>query len=471
MSGDIRMGIEYLEGEILILRNELYQLKGVNQEQEVKIQAQLKIINELTVTNTNLQNQLARFKDKLNINSSNSGLPTSRDIYRIERKSRPSSGRKAGGQAGHEFKGYKFKVPDKIIDIGPKEASCECGGELILSEDYKAHQKIEIPEIKPFVTEYRLRAACCSVCARKYNRGLEDYKLLGKNAESIITSLGGFFNNSKREIQSILSQIFNLDVSLGLISSSEDRVSKKLESKYNELMDQAENSKFLHLDETSSNNKGKKHWCWVAASSDVTVFKLAKSRGKKPLEEFLPEYQGKVISDRYAVYNMFDREKRQVCLAHLRRDFKRFAHSTQPSLSKLGQTLLDIIDLVFDTHKVFIKKEISYIYYLRRIRKLKKKMLYYLKTISNLENCKQAKKVASNILKTFDMMWLFVHDKQIEPTNNFAERQIKNFVKYRKNSFFTWSNRGERFLERVKSIFATAKLNNLNPQHQISILL
>ena len=96
------MGIEYLEGEILILRNELYQLKGVNQEQEVKIQAQLKIINELTVTNTNLQNQLAHLKDKLNINSSNSGLPTSRDIYRIERKSRPSSGKKAGGQAGHE---------------------------------------------------------------------------------------------------------------------------------------------------------------------------------------------------------------------------------------------------------------------------------------------------------------------------------------------------------------------------------
>lgn len=70
------MGIEYLEREILILRNELYQLRGVNQEQEVKIQAQSKIINELTVANINLQNQLAHFKDKLNINSSNSGLPT-----------------------------------------------------------------------------------------------------------------------------------------------------------------------------------------------------------------------------------------------------------------------------------------------------------------------------------------------------------------------------------------------------------
>ncbi len=145
----------------------------------------------------------------------------------------------------------------------------------------------------------------------------------------------------------------------------------------------------------------------------------------------------KVISDRYTVYNMFDSSKRQVCLAHLRRDFKGFAHSSEVSLSRLGESLVSIIDLVFDTHKVFRKKQISHSYYLRRIRKIKKKVLYYLKTIANLEEYEQARRVAKNILKSFDMMWLFVDDPEIEPTNNFAERQIKHFVKYRKNSLFT----------------------------------
>ena len=56
------------------------------------------------------------------------------------------------------------------------------------------------------------------------------------------------------------------------------------------------------------------------------------------------------------------------------------------------------------------------------------------------------------------MMWNFVDDEQMEPTNNFAERQIKHHVKYRKNSLFTWSDRGQRFVERAKSIYATAKL-------------
>jgi hypothetical protein len=76
------------------------------------------------------------------------------------------------------------------------------------------------------------------------------------------------------------------------------------------------------------------------------------------------------------------------------------------------------------------------------MRKTRKKMLYYLKKVFHLEQCDQARRVADNILKSFDMMWLFVKDTEIEPTNNFAERQIKHHVKYRKNSLFTWSDRG-----------------------------
>ncbi|WP_410521010.1 IS66 family transposase [Candidatus Tisiphia endosymbiont of Beris chalybata] len=129
-------------------------------------------------------------------------------------------------------------------------------------------------------------------------------------------------------------------------------MSKKLENKYNALVKLAGESSYLHFDETSSNNKGKRHWCWVAANSVVTVFKLASSRGKKVLESFLPEYEGKVISDRYAVYNIFKQEKRQICLAHLRRDFKRFAYSKHNNLAEIGKNLLAIIDTVFRFYKL-----------------------------------------------------------------------------------------------------------------------
>lgn len=465
------MNIEHFETELLELRHELYQLRILNHKQESKIIEQAEIINKLTKENISLQNQLIKIQDKLNINSSNSGLPTSKEIYRIERKSKPRSDLKPGGQPGHKHNGYQFKTPDKIIKLVPQEKICDCGSQLVLSENYSAHQKIEIPIIKPIITEYRLHSSACCNCSKEYKTSLDNYKLLEKNAESIITSLGGFFNNSKRDIQSILSQIFNLDISLGLISNSEARVSNKLEAKYKELVELAENSPYLHLDESVANNKGKLSWCWIAANKMVTVFKLSCSRGKKALEQFLPEYEGKVITDRYAVYNIFENENRQVCLAHLRRDFKRFAHSRHTSLSLLGKSLITMIDLVFATHNALKSGKIERLYYLRRIRKIRKKMLSYLKRVSNMQECHQAQRVANNILKSFDMMWLFIDNEQIESTNNFAERQIKHHVKYRKNSLFTWSNRGQRFIERTKSIFATAKLQKLNPLLELNSLL
>jgi transposase len=209
----------------------------------------------------------------------------------------------------------------------------------------------------------------------------------------------------------------------------------------------------------------------VAANKAVTVFKLLNSRSRKALEKFLPEYEGKVVTDRYAVYNVYDDKRRQICLAHLRRDFKRFAHSKNLSLSKVGKSLIEIMDLVFAAHNGMRSGKIGRLYYLRRMRKIQKKMLYYLKEVSSLEQCNQARRVAGNILKSFDMMWMFVKDMEIEPTNNFAERQIKHHVKYRKNSLFTWPDRGDRFIERTKSIFATAKLRNLNPFHELQSLV
>jgi transposase len=69
-------------------------------------------------------------------------------------------------------------------------------------------------------------------------------------------------------------------------------------------------------------------------------------------------------------------------------------------------------------------------------------------------------------------MWTFLRDPLGIPlTNNAAERQIRPFVVYRKKSFFTWSDRGDRFLERLISLHLTWKQNGLNPFEQLSKLL
>lgn len=446
------------QAQIIEYKNLIQLLTGQNQQ----LQAENGVLKDKV---TQLENIINQLQDKLNINSTNSGLPSSKDIYRIE-KQKPKSDRKPGAQIGHKYNSYKMKAADINIDIIPNEAICSCSAPLILEEKYNTYQKIEIPVIKPVVTEYHLYQKRCSLCNRKYKAKLDNYQLLDKNAKSIISALSGFFNNSKRDVQSILKQICNLDISLGLISNTENRIAMKLEEKYNELLDKLEESDYLHLDETSANNKGNRHWCWVAANKAITVFRLANSRGQKALKSFLPEYEGKVISDRYAAYNMFDSNRRQICLAHLRRDFKRFAYSQNRSLAKIGSDLLYITDTIFRLYNLHKANKIDQHRYLVIMQKVKNTMQYYLQDVANTDYL-QAQRVANNILKSFNMIWLFLYDSQIELTNNFAERQIKHFVKYRKNSFFTWSSRGDRFLERIKSFYATTKLQNCDPFMQL----
>ena len=113
-----------------------------------------------------------------------------------------------------------------------------------------------------------------------------------------------------------------------------------------------------------------------------------------------------------------------------------------------------------------IQEAISYFYsrLLKRADVVRSFIRNQLTKVLSLEGVIRAVRVSQKILACEKMMWKFIDNIFIiEPTNNFAERQIRNFVIYRKNSFFVWSDRGLEFIERIHSIFMTSNLRNENP--------
>jgi len=190
------------------------------------------------------------------------------------------------------------------------------------------------------------------------------------------------------------------------------------------------------------------------------------------LKSLLPEYDGIVVSDRYAVYNYFNRENRQICWAHLARDFERFAHSKNIEVSKIGQALKSLSNKVFVVDKAKKHNLIDNLRFYRLMRKIRKRVKHFLRKMTRVVNSTQASRMAAKMLRSEDMMWKFLRKPEvIETTNNLAERQIRRYVIYRKNSFFTWSERGERFVERMLSIFLTSRLNGQNPFQKLQNLL
>ena len=119
-----------------------------------------------------------------------------------------------------------------------------------------------------------------------------------------------------------------------------------------------------------------------------------------------------------------------------------------------------------------LKGEIDVSKFISRAKELRRYIWYCLIKISYILEGKVSSRVVKGIIKSEPMMWRFLDDpKNIPLTNNLAERQIRHYVVYRKNSYFAQSERGNRFLERVISLYLTWKQKGLNPFHNLLSIL
>ena len=74
----------------------------------------------------------------------------------------------------------------------------------------------------------------------------------------------------------------------------------------------------------------------------------------------------------------------------------------------------------------------------------------------------KTKATCGDFSNRFDMLWVFVYREDVEPTNNAAERSLRFGVIWRKLSYGTQSEAGERFVERVMTVGMTLKLRAKN---------
>lgn len=431
-------------------------------------------IDLLKAENKSLREENATLKYKLGLTSKNSSIPSSKELYKLKRE-QVKSIRSRGGQPGHPGTTRSKLEADEVVDL-PISDSCSCGGSVSICSKPYMHQKVDLPDIKPHVINYHIHHGRCKRCGKRYSSILPKgvtADTFGPKIKSVIAAFTGFYKNSKREVCQILKDIFNLDISLGSISNTEFRVASKCKSSYQSIEATIRKSKLVHIDETAHYNSGQLGWGWMFTNAMSSLLKLTSSRSRKILETSgLDPVQTILISDRYAVYNYFPPTNRQLCWSHIARDFERFAHSWHSGVKILGYYLKKIASELFVLHQAFVKHAIELFTFLRRIRKLRKRTWYGLKAIVRLPLATQASRVARNIMRAEPMLWKFYQDPlNIPLTNNLAERQIRHYVVYRKNSYFTQSQRGNRFLERVISLYLTWKQQKLNPFTQLQTIM
>jgi transposase len=216
-----------------------------------------------------------------------------------------------------------------------------------------------------------------------------------------------------------------------------------------------------HLDETSWRQAGKRAWLWVAVTSWVTVFVVRMSRGGLVARELLgATFAGILVTDRYSAYNWYPVRWRQLCWAHLLRDFEAMRARGSRS-EEIGEALLAQAHQMFTWwHRVRegTLRRSTFRTYMTPLRREVERLL------EAGSRCGVPKTAGAcrDILKRREALWTFVQVAGVEPTNNAAERSIRPGVLWRKGSAGTQSAAGSRFVESMLTVVSTLKQQQRN---------
>jgi transposase len=367
-----------------------------------------------------------------------------------------------------------------VIDHHPQQ--CSSCGEKLSGEDTSPyrHQIVEIPPISPIVIEHRLHQLTCNECGAMTRATLPlevNPSGYGVRVVALVALLSGVYRNSQRMVQSAMQEVFGISISLGTVNRLRLEASNAVARSVDEAKLYIHCSNIVGADETSFNQgnidgfnpQQRKAWLWVAVTPLVTFFEIGLTRCTQAAQNLLGENFGGILnSDRHGAYNWVELERRQLCWAHLRREFIKI--SERPGVSaQLGTALVKQQEKLFELWHRVRDGTLSGCDFGELVLEIRSSIKATLLEADNYsigtrEKTPLAKTVRTcrQLLKVEPAMWLFVTTQGVEPTNNAAERAIRPAVIWRRTSFGSQTEAGSNFVARMLTVVMTLKSQQRN---------
>lgn len=435
-------------------------LEGLVQEQAVRI--------------LKLEERVRELENRLNKNSSNSSKPPSSDGLSKKTKSlREPSGKKPGGQPGHEGKTLiQVADPDYIVLHTPP--TCEnCHADLGRAEvvELEKRQVFDLPKPEIEVTEHQAEIRACSCCGHRTKAVFPKNVVAPVQYGKRIQALAAYFDNQHfipaDRLCQLFEEVFDVTISPGTCANIDKKLFWQLAPFEESLKTYLIAGKILHLDETGMRCDKKLHWIHIASSDTATFYGIHQRRGQKAINEFsiLPSFRGTAIHDHWAPYFSFTQVKHGLCNAHHLRELTYIHEQKKEGWAfKMKQLLLQakkLTDVAGEDQlnsKTIHKIEVDY---------AKIVVEGFRQHASLLEGNNTGKnKPGANLLLRFtnkiDATLAFIRDPQVPFTNNQAEQDIR-MVKVRQkiSGCFRTFEGGTTFC-RIRSYLSTARKQGWN---------
>jgi transposase len=433
-------------------------------EREARIADLERRVAELELRNRQLEELMRKLLGQSPPPPENAARPKA-DLPKPEPK-KPSS-RKAGGQPNHPAHLKKLLPLERVTSIVryvPTHCEC-CQAKLpdeIASGDPEPsrHQVAELPVLRAEITEHQGHYRTCPHCQHVTQAAIPAEvraESVAPKLAAMMSYLVGVHHVSKRGVEEIVEEIFEVPISLGKVAALEQEMSKALQPAYDEAVTEVRAAASKHVDETGWKKAGRKRWLWVAATTRVVVFLIHARRNLVALQTLLGKtILGFIHSDRWKVYNEIPVRQRQLCWAHLRRNFDKWLNRGELAKA-VAETFKSIHDEVFRIWHLFRGGGCDR----EELAKQMVPLMLALRKLLAMGSASDEDKLARFCARLLDLepaLWTFVIEEGVEPTNNHGERVQRLAVLWRKCCFGCHSESGCRFVERLLTVVQTLRV-------------
>lgn len=411
-----------------------------------------------------LKTRLAKYEtpDK---NSGNSSTPPSKETFKDEnirrtKTLRKSTGKKPGGQSGHEGNTLKMTdTPDETEDVQANHCT-KCGSSLDDCErilDYVT-QVVSIPALKPIVKEIRHYITICKKCGKRVQSHAPRKR--GSNAvvydatvKSLVVYLNVVMFLPYGRIENFLKEVFGLNISQGSFVNWVNEAKKNAGPAIEKIKECIMKSTVVGFDETGLYCNKKLDWAWIAQTVYFTLLFHGNGRSGKELESRFGDSLERMVAvtDRHSAYFALDFLNHQVCIAHLLRELQYLNElNTSQQWSKNVESLLQkAVHERNENPQTIIDKQ---------------PWLQTLDTLltENLEHMDEKfVRLKKGLVKCRDYIFNFLENPAIPPDNNASERGIRKVkIKMKNSGTFRSSQGADAFLDLLSIVETTKKHNN-----------
>ena len=249
--------------------------------------------------------------------------------------------------------------------------------------------------------------------------------------------------------------------SIGTIQAMADEASAATLDTFREIRRHIRSSPTLAVDETGWKLRDQTRWVWAAVAPTATYFRIARSRAGREREALLGrDPPGVITTDRWRAYDGHPLEQRQLCWAHLTRNFQGVADAGG-SGTLFGHAGVAECERLFSAWRRYSTGEISHAELRLEAKPLRARFRRLLSR-GEMSEDRRARALARDLIRLWPALWTFLGTEGVEPTSNAAERALRKPVIQRKLSHGSNSGKGLRFTERMLSISETCRQNEIH---------